>query len=95
MSIKQQNINDPDTSAQVYRGHRLTASNLALHKRNTTTISTDHVIHSWSDDSGTSPPVHVDDQTWTRLVEEDLVAAAIEAATGGVDGGDRGREEKK
>lgn len=95
MSIEQQNPNDPTASPQVNRGHPLTASNLALHEQNTTTIPIDHTIRSWlnSSGSGTSPPVHVDNESWMDLVERDPVAAAIEAATRG--GGNNSREQQK
>jgi hypothetical protein len=95
MSIEQQNPNNPTASPQVNRGHPLTASNLALHQQNTTAIPIDHAICSWlnSSGSGTSPPVHVDNETWMRLVERDPVAAAIEAATR--DGGNNSREQQK
>jgi hypothetical protein len=83
MSNDQQNSTDPNASAQVDRDRRLTSSNLALHEQNTTRMSTDHAILSWLDASRTSPPVPVDNETWIRLVERDLVAAAIDAATGG------------
>ena len=95
MSIEQQNPNNPTASPQVNRGHPLTASNLALHQQNTTAIPIDHAICSWlnSSGSGTSPPVHVDNETWMRLVERDPVAAAIEAATR--DGGNKSGEQQK
>lgn len=95
MSIEQQNPNDPTTSPQANRGHPLTASNLALHEQNTTTISIDHAIRSWlsSSGSGTSPPVHVDNEIWMGLVKRDPVAAAIEAATR--DGGNNSRGQQK
>jgi hypothetical protein len=83
MSNDQQNVTDPNASAQVDRGRPLTSSNLALHEQNTTRTSTDHAILSWLNGIRTSPPVPVDNETWIRLVERDLVTAAIDAATGG------------
>jgi hypothetical protein len=94
MSIEQQNSNDRNAAAQADRGHPLTASNLALHEQNTPTMPTDRAIHSWLDGNGTSPLVHVDNGTWTRLVDRDLVAAAIDAATRG-GGGDQSRGQRK
>lgn len=93
MSIDQQNTNDSNASAQSDRSHRLTASNLALHEQNTTTISTDHAIHSWLNDSGTLPPVHVDDETWIRLFGREAVDAAIKAAIEN-DGAQSGEQQK-
>lgn len=95
MSIEQQNANDPNTSPQMTHGDLLTASNLALHEQNTTTISINHAIHSWlnGSGSGTSPPVHVDNEAWMRLVQRDPGAADIEAAVG--IGGDRGGAQQK
>jgi hypothetical protein len=81
MSIKQQNSNDADVSAQVHRADRLTASNLASHDQQTATTSTSHAARSWLTGTGTLPHVRVDNGAWARLVERDPVAAAIEAAS--------------
>lgn len=93
MSIDQQNTNNPNASVQLDRGYRLTVPNLALHEQNMTMISTNRAIHSWLNESGTSPPVQVDDETWIRLFGRAAVDMAIEAAIGN-NGAQSGEQQK-
>lgn len=79
MSIEQQR-NNPDASAQAIEHPRLTAANLDRHNRDTLTTTAGHSVRSWLNDTVTSSGRSVDDETWARLVERDLLAADIEAA---------------
>jgi len=84
MFIANENDSGPDTSVPVQgRRGRLTVANLALHDRNTTRASAECEIRSWLDGTGVSRRAHFDIEAWTELVEEDPVAADIEAATRG------------
>jgi hypothetical protein len=67
--------------ARAERGTPLTATSLAAHERNTSTVSTNRSIRGWSNVSEGSLRHDVDLEAWTQLVRRDPVAAAIEAAT--------------
>ena len=81
--------NEPSTSARTVNVNRLTAANLAARDQNTSAMSADHAVRCWLDDTETMSGRYVDKETWTRLVERDIVAAAIETA---VDSGAQKRE---
>ena len=84
MSIANQNDSESSTSVPVQgRRARPTAANFAVHDRITTTISAECEVHSWLDGTGMSRRARFDTEAWTKLVEEDSLAAEIEAASRG------------
>jgi hypothetical protein len=88
MSIEKQS-NKPQTTAHKVRGLRLTITNLATHDQNVSSVASDHAVRCWLNDIEPLGGRYVDSATWTRLVERDPMAAAIENAT---KGGDQTRE---